>query len=63
MCSRSSSIDDKGFFFVNGYYVDKLDLSNKNEAGDISVATGLVNGDEVTGAATRYENFTVWPLP
>jgi serine/threonine protein kinase len=55
--------DDKGFFFVNGYYVDKLDLGDKNEAGDISVATGLVSGDEVTGAATRYENFTVWPLP
>jgi serine/threonine protein kinase len=55
--------DDKGFFFVNGYYVSKLDLGDKNEAGDISVATGLVSGDEVTGAATRYEDFSIWPLP
>jgi serine/threonine-protein kinase len=55
--------DDQGFFFVNGYYVGKLDLGDKNEAGDISVATGLVSGDEVTGAATRYEDFSIWPLP
>lgn len=50
-------------FFVNGEYVTTLDVSGKNVAGDVWVATAMVKGHGIAGRETRYEDFVVWPLP
>ncbi len=53
---------DVGHFFVNGQYVSELDLSSRNSAGDIGVATTMFAGYEIEGESTEFEDFTVWPL-
>jgi eukaryotic-like serine/threonine-protein kinase len=52
-----------GQLYVNGSWVADLDLSARLNAGTVSVATGLMSGDEVSGKETRYEDFTVWSIP
>ena len=54
---RVVAIGDRGWFFVNGLFVTSLDLSDVTGAGDVAVITGAFAGDEVAGAATRFENF------
>ena len=54
--------DTQGFLFVNDRYIDTLDVSRKQEPGDVLVATGIWKGNEITGKTTRYEGFTVWSL-
>ena len=55
--------DDQAFFYVNGVYISTLSVIRKQKSGDVVVATGIWNGDEITGKATRYTGFTVWSLP
>jgi hypothetical protein len=49
-----------GKLTINGKFVATLNLGARLNAGDVSVATGIYEGDEVTGMETRYENFIIW---
>ena len=51
------AVGTRGLFFVNGAFVSLFDLSRVSDPGDISVITGALSGNEVSGASTRYENF------
>ncbi|HMA35933.1 MAG TPA: protein kinase [Chloroflexia bacterium] len=55
--------DDQGYFFVNEHYIATLNLAAKTTAGDIAAGTGFTQGDELSGATTRFSDFTVWILP
>jgi hypothetical protein len=50
------------FLYANGQYVATLDVSGKQERGDVSIATGMIDGSEINGEATHFENFVVWSL-
>jgi len=50
------------FFFVNGVYVDTLDVSQKVDSGDIKVGTGFLQSDTVVGNATAYHDLMIWAL-
>ncbi|MCP4361861.1 MAG: serine/threonine protein kinase [Chloroflexi bacterium] len=52
-----------GFFFVNGEFIEELDLSDITHTGDAEVMTAYYFDHELEGAATGYEELTVWPLP
>ena len=47
----------RGLLFVNGEFIELLDLSQVHAAGDIAVITGAFTGNERAGATTRFENF------
>ncbi len=50
-------------FWVNGHFISTLDVADKTVAGDVCVATGIWNGDEVNGKTTRFSNFVVYSIP
>lgn len=54
--------DRRGQLWLNGAFVAELDLSMRANSGDVLIATGLFDGDEVTDQSTRYRQFTVWAL-
>ena len=56
------AIGSSGWFFVNGQHAGTLQLGTPVESGDVAVATGCAQGDEVAGASTVYEGFTVTPV-
>lgn len=56
------AIGARGWFFVNGDYIASVNLSSVTRKGDVAVITGAYTGDEVSGAATRYEGFRGFEL-
>jgi hypothetical protein len=56
-------VDAKAYLFINGTYIQSLDVSEKLTAGDVSPATGLYYGNKRDRKITRFHNFTVWSLP
>ena len=54
---RVVAIEGRGWLFVNGDFVSALDLSDVTGSGDVAVITGAFTGNEVSGSATRFENF------
>ncbi|HRE46476.1 MAG TPA: serine/threonine-protein kinase [Aggregatilineales bacterium] len=47
--------------FVNGTYIATLDVSEKQDVtGDVSIATGILDGDKQVNALTRYEVLNFW---
>jgi serine/threonine-protein kinase len=54
---------DTAIFFVNDTYIATLNVSAIREPGKVSVATGILQGDEVSGKATGFSNFKVTSLP
>jgi pimeloyl-ACP methyl ester carboxylesterase len=52
-----------GQIYVNGTLISTYDLSGHMEAGDITILTGWYKEHWKPGAITRYEGFTVRPLP
>lgn len=52
-----------GFFFLNGEFIDSLDLFDITDAGDVEILTAFYFDHEIEGEATGYEDFAVWPLP
>jgi len=55
--------DDQGLFYLNGEFITELDLSERTNSGDIYIVTGVYSGDEITGEATGYSDFSIWSLP
>jgi serine/threonine protein kinase len=53
----------EAYFYVNEQYVGTLDVSAKMVAGDISIATGILQGDKIVGKATRFENWAIAKIP
>jgi len=53
----------KGFLYINQSFIAELDLSDRTNSGDVIVATGIYNGDEVDGQFTKFQDFTVWEIP
>ncbi|MFO7683437.1 MAG: hypothetical protein R6X34_25675 [Chloroflexota bacterium] len=53
---------ETGLFILNGQLITVLDLSEKDNFGDIALGTGFYSSDEQEGAVTRYTDFTVWPF-
>ena len=54
---RVVAIWGRGWLFVNGEFVSRLDLSGVTREGDVAVMTGAYTGNQTAGAVTRYENF------
>jgi hypothetical protein len=40
-----------------------MDVSAYQEAGDIGIAIGSRQGDEVNGKTTIFKEFTLWKIP
>lgn len=56
------TLDDTGYFFLNGVFVASLDLTSRPDAGNFALGTGFYVEDEQQGAATPYEDFTLWAV-
>lgn len=56
------AIGARGILLINGQFVGALDLSAISGGGDLAVITGAFAGNERTGAATRFEDFTITGL-
>lgn len=54
---------DTGYFFVNGEFIEQLDLFDITAAGDVEILTAFYFDHEIEDESTDYEAFTVWPLP
>jgi len=48
---------------VNDMLVPYMDVSAYQEAGDIGIAIGSRQGDEVNGKTTIFKEFTLWEIP
>ena len=59
---RIITLGAEGWLFINGTYVDKLDLSGRLEAGSVSAIGSYFAGDGIAGKSTLFSNFTVRPL-
>ena len=57
---RIIALGDEGWLFVNGVYIDKLDLSSLTQAGEVSAVTNYFTDDGIAGYSTRFEDFTIW---
>ncbi len=57
---RVIALGDQGWLFINGVYVDALDLSGLTEPGYVSAVVSYFTGDGVAGYSTRFEDFTIW---
>lgn len=61
--------DATGYLFINGHYIDTLDLTmfgldqSIESEHDISVCTGIMEGNAITGRPVIYDHFTIWSLP
>ena len=53
---------DYGEFYVNGEYISDLDLSARQNFGDVKVGTGFSSGNKISGYSTDYFEFTVWEI-
>ena len=49
-------VENRGWLFVNSVYVTDLDVSAGSTEGELEVATGLFEGDEVPGYSTKLSN-------
>ena len=57
---RIIALVEEGWLFVNGEYVDKLDLSGWLEDGSVSAVGSYFTGHGIAGKSTRFEDFTIW---
>lgn len=60
---RVIALGDRGYFFVNGEFVDSLDLSSNMDSGEVEAMTAYYFDHEIEGEATGFVDFTVIPLP
>ena len=50
---------DEGELWINGTYVSKLDLSDLETSGDVSIFANYHTGEGDSGLGTYYQDFTV----
>ncbi|MCE7946476.1 MAG: serine/threonine protein kinase [Chloroflexi bacterium CFX4] len=51
--------DGTAWFFLNGKFIEQLDVSAKRVAGDVQIFTGLFGGNKINGRVTRFSGFVV----
>ncbi|WP_420630058.1 serine/threonine protein kinase [Candidatus Leptofilum sp.] len=56
------AVGDFGFFFLNEILVAQLDLSSRDNPGDMALGTGFYSSSEIDGEATDFFDFTLWPV-
>ncbi len=49
-----------GWLFINGEFVDELDLSGWVTSGSVSAVASYFMDDGISGYSTRFEEFTIW---
>ncbi len=59
---RIVAFGGEGWLFINGAYMDKLDLSNWTKKGDVAAVGSYFSGHGVSGKSTKFERFTVWSI-
>ncbi len=59
---RILAIGGEGWLFINGAYVDKLDLSGWTKTGDVVAVGSFYAGHGVEGKSTPFERFAVWSI-
>ena len=59
---RIIALGAEGWLFINGAYVDRLDLGGGLEAGSVAAVGGYFTGDGIAGKSTRFEEFTIWSI-
>ena len=57
---RVIALGSEGWLFINGVYIDELDLSGLTQPGEVSAVTNYFTGDGLSGYSTRFEDFTIW---
>lgn len=57
---RVIALGDQGWLFINGEYIDQLDLSGLIDAGYVSAIGSYFQDDGIAGYSTRFEDFTIW---
>lgn len=51
-----------GYFWLNGLFISKLDLSYRPDSGNIFIGSGFYIGNEIPGRDTPYQGFAVWAV-
>ena len=59
---RIIALGAEGWLFINGAYVDMLDLSGRLEAGRVSAVGVYFTGHGIAGKSTRFEDLTIWSI-
>ena len=57
---RIIALGEEGWLFLNGVYVDKLDLGGHFKGGSVSAVGSYFTGDGIAGKSTEFEDFTIW---
>ena len=59
---RIISMGSEGWLFINGAYVDRLDLSGGLEEGYVSAVGSFFTGHGIAGKSTVFEELTIWSV-
>ena len=59
---RIIALGEEGWLFINGGYVDRLDLSRGLESGDVAAVGSYFAGHGIAGSSTPFWDLTVLPL-
>ena len=59
---RIITLGDDGWLFINGVYVDRLDLSGGLDSGSVSAVGSYFTGHGIAGRSTRFSDLTVRPF-
>ena len=59
---RIIALGSEGWLFVNGIYVDRLDLGGLLKPGTAAAVAGYFMGDGVAGMSTNVDNLAVWSI-
>ncbi len=57
---RIIALGGDGWLFINGTYIDRLDLSGLIGPGFVSAVTNYFTDDGIAGYSTRFKDFTIW---
>ena len=59
---RVIALGEEGWLFINGEFMERLDLSGWTEKGEVLAMTGYFAGDGIDGSgySTRFENLIIW---
>jgi len=59
---RIIALGDDGWLFINGSYIEKLDLSGWDKKGEVYAVGSYFSGHGIAGKSTRFQDFTVWSV-
>lgn len=54
------AFNNKGYLYVNNTFITSIDLDDRQNSGDVCVATGSTADSKIEGYSTEYIDFTVW---